>query len=219
MVLPIFSFPAAKLEMLSAEHAQHFVGQGVFQLSLERFSAPETSQKVEAAIGLIAASPSLLSVLSHLIRSIHLIHAEPGFDISFTDPELPFTVFVSVPSDTKFPELRLAESLIHEAMHLQLSIIEKEVLLVQDQKSRFYSPWKKMMRPTSGIIHALYVFTSIKQWLNIVQAATKNGPQYANTRIEEIRAEINLLDCEHCFDVLTDNGKLLFNNMLSTLKG
>lgn len=41
MVLPISLFPAAKLEMLSAEHAQHFVGARVFQLSLERFSAPK----------------------------------------------------------------------------------------------------------------------------------------------------------------------------------
>jgi HEXXH motif-containing protein len=219
MVLPIFSFPVAKLEMLSAEHAQYFVAQGVYQLTLDRFAASETLEKVENAFRLISAFPSLYKVLSGLIRSIHLIHAEPGFDISFTDPALPFTVFVSVPSDANFPDLRLAESLIHEAMHLQLSIIEREILLVQDSDSRFYSPWKKMMRPTSGILHAMYVFAAITQWLSLVKSATPDGQQYANTRIEEIRAEVDLLDCHHCFEALTDNGKLLFNNMLTILKG
>lgn len=218
MVLPVRSLPRARLELLSEEHAQLFAGQGVRQVSVERFAAPETVKKIEAAFGLIAIVPSLFDVLSRLIKSIHLIHAEPGFDVSFTDPELPFTIFISVPLDHKFAELRLAESIVHEAMHLQLAIVEKEVSLIDDSVAKFYSPWKKMLRPTSGIIHALYVFTAIKQWLNLVKV-TPSAQDYAEVRCSEIRDELALLDCELCFNALTDNGKLLFDNMLSSLRG
>ena len=217
-VFPVSAIPAAKLEFLCAAHAQLFAKQEVRQVNLERFSAPETIEKIDLAIDLIRVSPTLLDVISNLVKSVHIIQAEPGFDISFTDPELPFSIFISIPTDNKHSNLRLAESIIHEAMHLQLSIIEKEISLVHDDKSKFYSPWKKMLRPTSGIMHALYVFTAIKQWLEVVKN-TPEGYDYACYRIREIQEELALLDYETCYDSLTDSGKVLFDTMTCSLEG
>lgn len=47
------------------------------------------------------------------------------YDVSHSTPVLPLSIFVSVPgADERHAELRLAESIIHEAMHLQLTFIE-----------------------------------------------------------------------------------------------
>lgn len=217
-ILPISTLSAAKLEFLCDAHAKFFAKQEVRQVSLERFCAPETIEKIDSAIDLIRVSPTLLDVISTLVKSVHIIHADPGFDISFTDPELPFSIFISIATDNKHPKLRLAESIIHEAMHLQLSIIEKEISLVHDDKSKFYSPWKKMLRPTSGIMHALYVFTAIKQWLELIKN-TPEGYDYACYRLREIQEELALLNYEACYDSLTDSGKTLFDTMTCSLEG
>lgn len=206
------------LEFLCEEYSGLFGDLGVKQISLEQFNCPGVAKRLELALGLVAASPSLLEVVKILVRSIHVIQAEPGFDVSFTDPALPFSIFVSIPEDNKYPDFRLAEAIIHEAMHLQLSIIEREVELTLDDQARHYSPWKKMLRPTSGIMHALYVFTVIKQWLDAV-AGTSDGSGYAHYRIDGIREELSLLNYDSCYNSLTSSGKFLFDNMMAILKG
>lgn len=217
-ILPIARFSAVKLEFLCEAHAGLFEGQKVRQIDLDQFNAPDVIERVEFALHLIAISPQLVDVVETLAKSIHIIQAEPGFDISFTDPALPFSIFVSIPADNKYPDFRLAESIIHESMHLQLSIIEKEICLIQDDRPQHYSPWKKMLRPASGIMHALYVFTAIKQWLDIL-ANTSEGREYARYRIGEIQEELSLLDCESCYTSLSESGKVLFDNMIASLNG
>ena len=172
---------------------------------------------MESALSLVGVSPPLLDIVSILAKSIHIIKADPGFDISFTDPALPFSVFVSVPSGSEFSDLRLAEAIIHESMHLQLSIVEKETFLVEDDRSKYFSPWKNMPRPVSGIMHSLYVFTAIKQWLDII-SNVPGGGAYARYRISEIREEVSLLDYESCYKSLSDGGRDLFETMLFFLK-
>lgn len=218
LLIQISAISYAKLEFLYDSHAQLFAKQKVKQVSIDRFSNPETLERIESAFALIDISPTLKSAIDVLVKSIHIIDAEPGYDVSFTDPGLAFSIFVSVPADNKNADLRLAESIIHEAMHLQLSALEKLITLVHDEKSKVYSPWKKMLRPISGIMHALYVFSSIKQWLEIIKD-TPFGRDYALTRIREIREELDLLEYENCYDSLTDSGKVLFEKMIAILKG
>jgi hypothetical protein len=48
----------------------------------------------------------------------------PGY-IRYSSPAIPFSIFVSVPpADERNVVARLAEAIIHEAMHLQLTLIE-----------------------------------------------------------------------------------------------
>ncbi|WP_455233704.1 aKG-HExxH-type peptide beta-hydroxylase [Geopseudomonas aromaticivorans] len=218
LTIPISAISDAKLEFLYDSHAQLFAQQKVNQVSIDRFSNPETLKRIESAFALIDVSPTLKKAIDALVKSIHVIDAEPGYDVSFTDPGLAFSIFVSVPADNKNADLRLAESIIHEAMHLQLSALEGEIILVHDEISKVYSPWKKMPRPISGIMHALYVFSSIKQWLEIIKD-TPFGHEYSITRIREIREDLDLLEYGNCYDSLTDSGKFIFKKMISILKG
>lgn len=215
-ILPIPNFSTLKLEFLCETHARLFKRQEVRQIDIDQFNAPDIIKRVSVALHLIAISPQLLGAVETLAKSIHIIQAEPGFDVSFTDPALPFSIFISIPADNNYPDFRLAEAIIHESMHLQLSIIEKEICLIQDDRPQHYSPWKKMLRPASGIMHALYVFTAIKQWLDIL-ANTSDEHKYARYRIGEIQEEISLLDCKSCYTSLSESGKVLFDNMISSL--
>ncbi len=64
-----------------------------------------------------------------LIKSIHLLKTENDYnDISFSDPNLPYTVFINLPDINLENWLeRTVENLIHETMHLLLSLLEKKI--------------------------------------------------------------------------------------------
>src|SRR5258706_13311228 len=50
------------------------------------------------AFGMIRQIPSLFRTVVELVKSIHLIKLESDdYDVSFSEPQLPFSIFVSVP--------------------------------------------------------------------------------------------------------------------------
>ena len=104
-----------------------------------------------------------------LVWSFHVLKVDkPDYDISYSNPAIPFSIFTTVPSSsTLAADLRLAESILHEAMHLKLSLIEGTVDLIRpDSKTEFhYSPWQDSDRPLNGILHGLYVFRAIYEFL------------------------------------------------------
>src|SRR5215213_9247880 len=115
---------------------------------------------ITEAIDYIKLVPSLLRSIFTLVRSLHLIKLEDNaYDVSFSEPHIPFSIFISVPNKRLTADyLRVAEAIIHEAMHLQLTLIEKVVPLVDKSENKYYSPWKEENRTVEGVLHALYVF-------------------------------------------------------------
>ena len=124
-------------------------------------------QCLQDAIDVLGQVPTLQTTVAVLIRTCHLLKPEyDTCDVSHSDPHVPFSVFVSVPRNLDPTDvLRVAESLTHEAMHLQLTLIERLLPLVEESEQMFYSPWKATERPLSGILHALYVFRAIDSFL------------------------------------------------------
>lgn len=122
---------------------------------------------VSEALGILASVPSVYETVSCLVASLHLLKPESDeIDVSFSLPEIPFSIFVSVPqSRIENDSLRVAEAILHEAMHLQLTLIEQLVPLVEETDERYFSPWKNQYRHPRGVLHALYVFTVVKQLL------------------------------------------------------
>ena len=117
-------------------------------------------QCLQDAIDVLAKIPSLQTTVTALIRTCHVLKPEnDAYDVSHSDPQLPFSVFVSIPQRRSPTDaLRVAESLVHEAMHLQLTLIERLLPLVEESDQTCFSPWKAAHRPPRGILHALYVF-------------------------------------------------------------
>lgn len=168
---------------------------------------------LDQALEHIALVPSLYASSNQLVSCIHLLKSNVDeCDISFSDPTLPFSIFVSVPTiNSSHATLRVAEAVIHESMHLQLSLLEKITPIVFSQASKYYSPWKRSYRNASGVLHALYVFTVIDAWL---QRLPSFAGAYSKSRREEIAMqvkEISTFECAKLPEVGDSLRKYLFS--------
>lgn len=154
---------------------------------------PDDLDLVRKATALLEAVPDLAAAVSTLVFAIHLLRADQGYDVSHSEPTIPFSIFVSVPSaGERHAVLRLAESIVHEAMHLQLTLMEKVVPLVSID-GEGYSPWQGCERPIGGLLHGLYVFSAIARFMDCVAAARPEMAAKARLRRAEIEEEVSVL--------------------------
>lgn len=166
---------------------------------------------LEGAFGVLASIPSLQATVTELIRTCHVLKSQcDSYDVSHSEPGVPFSVFVSVPqSRGRTSTLRVAEALVHEAMHLQLTLIERLVPLVDDCDQRYYSPWKAAWRPARGVLHALYVFRVLDQSferLLKLQGWCVADVDHLRRRRGEIRRQISEVEAFRGHPALTDAG-------------
>ena len=143
----------------------------------------------------------------------------PGaeIDVSYSDPDVPFSVFVSIPGPGRHTALRLAESLVHECMHLHLTLIEAVVPLVGDDCASTFSPWLRRPRPLRGVLHGLYVFSVVDEFLRVLELGGSLGPDqmaFAARRRRQIAGEIAQVDHPALAAGLTGDGKVLVERLL-----
>jgi hypothetical protein len=154
----------------------------------------QTTAHVQAAAGVLEGVETLADTVGCLVRSIHLLQAPKDHDVSHSSPQLPFSIFVSIPEPAeRDASLRVAESLIHESMHLQLSLIDTIEPLVNTVEAGGYSPWKREFRPVEGLLHGLYVFAVIHQTLGFIAESQPASQRYCIKRRNEIKSEVGIL--------------------------
>jgi HEXXH motif-containing protein len=58
-------------------------------------------------------------------------------------------------------DLDLVDDLVHENSHHHLNLLLRKAALIKGQhnEERFYSPWRRSLRPLRGILHATFTFT------------------------------------------------------------
>ena len=173
---------------------------------------------VRSALSLIASIPSLYIAVAAFVRSLHVLQA-PGmdFDVSHSDPEVPFSIFVSIPPPERQGPLRLAESIIHECMHLQLTMIETILPLVGAGNATAFSPWQQRARPFRGILHGVYVFSVIDACLQALDGSGSLAPDetaFVRKRRREIAHEVAQVDHFAIAEELTDDGGVLVGQLL-----
>jgi HEXXH motif-containing protein len=177
--------------------------------------APDAAARIQGAVERVSVD-GLAESLGWIARSCHLLAAEPGYDVSHSNPELPLSVFFSLPEmEERHAELRVAESIIHEAMHLQLTFIESSVPLVKSTARTVFSPWKQTERPVAGVLHGLYVFAVIHEVLLALAAEDAEAHEYAETRCPEIAREIHTVGDAR--ESLTPEGLLLWDELTSSV--
>ncbi|MER8563296.1 HEXXH motif-containing putative peptide modification protein [Mesorhizobium sp. M0578] len=189
-----------------------------------RFEAAAFAEEVPEAASAIACALKRLvpgraaDAVTTLVRSVHIIRARgPGYDFSHSEPTVPFSVFVSVPLGERHAMLRLAESLLHEAMHLQLTLIEYHNPVVGAGDAYGYSPWQQRQRPVQGLFHGLYVFSAIQEWLLHLEADPRlpsDDRTYVERRLCEIGEEIKEVSTLAASSTLTDFGRTLARSLL-----
>jgi HEXXH motif-containing protein len=177
-------------------------------LRVAPIGAEAVPRLVEAA-DLLAAHPSFAARVAAYVGAIHLVHADPGYDVSHSEPRWPTRIFVSVPDRAdRVGALRLAENVIHEAMHLQLTVREIQTPLVAASASALYSPWRRTDRPAGGVLHGLYVFACLRAFfLAHAEPAASDAATHVAQRLSEIDAEIAEIDLGALAAQLTEDGR------------
>ena len=146
------------------------------------------------SLDLIGTVRALQGTIAGTCRSVHVLLAPaPEVDVSCSEPSLPFSIFVSCPPDTEENRVeRLAESVVHEALHLQLSLVERMEPLVDEvcREEPVFSPWKGEGRTVRGLLHAVYVFGNLRFFWGRVAARRSGAASFARARIETIDGEM-----------------------------
>jgi hypothetical protein len=180
--------------------------------------AHRVEQQLSLAIDCLALVPNVATAVMTLVRVIHILKSpDPAYDISHSDPQVPFSVFVSLPAEcTARGQLRLAEALLHEAMHLQLTLLESHLPLARWSGPTYFSPWKRAARPVQGLMHGLYVFGVIDCFLEAVQAvAIHLDPAYVSDRRAQIADEVAQVLTAEFNDNLSEFGSVLYQAILT----
>lgn len=208
--------PACRIEALPASSRNRYERSGlVFPPSV---AAPAAIAAGRSAWSLVEAAPGLRAAVAAYLRSVHVLQP-PGaeIDVSYSDPDVPFSVFVSIPGPGRHTALRLAESLVHECMHLHLTLIEAVVPLVGDDCASTFSPWLRRPRPLRGVLHGLYVFSVVDEFLRVLELGGSLGPDqmaFAARRRRQIAGEIAQVDHPALAAGLTGDGKVLVERLL-----
>jgi HEXXH motif-containing protein len=155
------------VELLPEDLARSCAGAEVKFFGAEEILGAGVAVRVEEALEILGAVPAVLPTICSLVRALHLIDpANDEVDVSFSEPGLPFSAFISIPGPVAVAgALRVAEAILHEAMHLQLTLVEAIVPLVARTERTYFSPWRNEYRTAQGVLHALYVFRVIDAFL------------------------------------------------------
>ena len=158
-----------------------------------------------------------------LCRSLHVLVASGrDLDVSYSEPSLPFSVFVSCPpAAERYRVERLAENVLHEALHLQLTLVESIEPLVIDvpDESPVFSPWKGEWRSVRGLLHAVYVFGNLRCFWKHVAGDSPGASSFARTRIEMIDGELDAAGPLVTSQSLTATGRRLAASLLDSRDG
>ena len=165
------------------------------------------------ALKLVRNSEAVHGTVMGMCRSLHPLMAnDDESDVSFSDPALPFSVFVSCPpAGARNRVARLAESLVHEALHLQLSLVEKvEPLVAEDAcATSVYSPWRGEKRTPQGLVHAVYVFGNLRHFWKSIASMRPAASRFAEARAKTIDREMKQAAHVASSEALTASGRRL----------
>lgn len=185
-----------QVEILDSEFAYSYEEAGVRFYSATEIDTENILPKLREAITCLHPIPTLFATVAALVRSIHVLDpTDDEYDVSFSEPNIPFSIFVSVPRSNRVTNpLRIGEAIIHEAMHLQLTLIEKYVPLVIKTQKKIFSPWRGEYRSIQGVLHGLYVFRVIDRFLEcllVMKSYSHEEVKYIQGRRDEIDKQIN----------------------------
>ena len=211
---------SVNVERLSPALAARWQSVGLQFASETDLSDMEFRRTLVSSLEFIGMDLPLEGTVAGLCRSLHvLIASGRGFDVSYSDPSLPLSVFVSCPLPGERDRVeRLAENIVHEALHLQLSLVERVEPLVIDgpDEAPVFSPWKDEWRTVQGLLHAVYVFGNLRSLWKGVAAERSESSSFAQARIRTIDSE--MIGAAHLVESrsLTAAGRRLATSFLSS---
>lgn len=208
--------PSLQIELLGNKIKRGYEEAGVNFYNAEQIADIVITGCLRDAVEVLTKVPTLATTVATLVKSLHLIRpANDEFDVSFSEPHIPFSIFVSVPS-RRVPHdaLRVAEGIVHEAMHLQLTLVERVVKLINPSRVQYYSPWRGEFRTARGLLHGLYVFRVVYEFLGNLLSVQNADAAYINDRRDQIAKQIaEVRSFQNCLD-LTEEGQCFVQKLM-----
>jgi HEXXH motif-containing protein len=198
--------------------ANFYLEHGLAPCNTTELSAISALSKLESALRLIGSVKSALACVRQHVRSIQIVKSDDDeVDISYSHPGIAFAIFVSLCRDeSTLSDIRVAESILHETMHLKLTLIENSVPLVKpDTGNLYHSPWREEKRPARGVLHGLFVFSAILDFYRVLGNPYASGiTDHLQDRKEQITWEVEQLKHFYLCPDLTPDGAILTRNLL-----
>ncbi len=206
------------MEVLTAGVAQQVTDGDVRLLDFQS-KARTVPYQLDEALSLLDLVPTVWPTVCQLVKSLHVI--DPGgdeIDVSISNPSLPFSIFLSVPpTRSEIVALRIAEAILHESMHLHLTLIAQTAPLVQSRGKMYYSPWRDEERNAEGILQALYVFGVIRSFYVVAPSWwSAEVTCYVADRRAQIDSQIEQAQLFKECDELTSDGAALVARLLDS---
>ena len=207
-----------QIELLSGKLTKRWQRTGLHFANYADVQDINFPEALDRSLDLIRMVQPLLGTVSGLCRSLHLLKASDiEFDSSYSDPLLPFSIFVSCPSTTEVNRIeRLTESIVHEALHLQLSLVEtiEPLIIDQQQGNHLYSPWRNELRTIHGLVHGVYVFGNLRYFWKCIAAQLSAHSSFAEARVRKLAGELATASDLESNPALTPMGRRLATSLL-----
>ncbi len=208
------------VETLHGSARRRYVDLGLDFYSDGEVDGEFVRDRLNRAFNQLAKVPAAAVAVGALFAVLHVVRPKaPEYDVSYSDPLLPFSIFVGIDLHAQAnAELRLAEGILHECMHLQLTLVERTVPLVSSASERHYSPWQNTQRPSQGILHGMYVFRVIQDFQRALltdERLTPSERAYLAQRIDTIGSESATVAGFAASQDLTETGRRLVAALLA----
>lgn len=179
--------------------------------AIRRADAPYSelwTAQTAAAIGILESVQSGHWIpVRETIRSIVPLASKPDVNISGTGESALGCIASSLPEDAGI----LAETLAHEGAHTALHILSDVTDFWVPSARLFRSPWRKDLRPASGVIHGIYAFLSVAQmWSLLLEKGAGSRESLARWRLATVTSQVtDALDELRDADEVTPAGRRL----------
>jgi HEXXH motif-containing protein len=175
---------------------------------------------IQRAGMLIHCVPPLERIVLECVRELLVLGApDEWHDVSHSEPRWPNLIFVSLPPPTPVGDVRLAEAIVHEAMHLNLSLFEQGTQVVAEDRQLF-SPWRLGPRPASGVLHGVYVFASLLRFFESLQHQEElsfEQREHIKHRRSDILEECRQVPRNELWNSLTGDGQAIAQRVFETV--
>ncbi len=175
---------------------------------------------IQRAGMLIHCVPSLERIVLECVRALLILDApDEWHDVSHSEPRWPNLIFVSLPPPTPVGDVRLAEAIVHEAMHLNLSFFERRTPVIGKDRQLF-SPWRLGSRPAGGVLHGVYVFASLLSFFEHLQhqeGLSLEQREHLRRRRADILEECSQVSRNELWNSLTGDGQAIAQRIFETV--
>ncbi|MEE8519571.1 MAG: HEXXH motif-containing putative peptide modification protein, partial [Dehalococcoidia bacterium] len=186
--LPVIDIPGDGAKLVIVKDRSLFEDYYIDKILSETSKAGFLAKMIGKSLELIeAADPVLASRLKRMIRwYVPLSTPGPRTHNSMSVRGLQGVMFISEAYD----DIRLAEAIVHEFYHTELYVFQEwQTLHRQVRNEVFYSPWRSDPRPLVGLIHALYVFSGVADFIRraeLLPVLADYVPYLRNRRVEVV---------------------------------